>query len=68
MKPMTDEEAIAAFLKKREPTKCPTAFALPTKGANTPVDRDALRQYHAARDAAIVQRMSRRQQQFFAGG
>lgn len=64
MKPMSDEEAIAAFLKSRQPTKCPTAFALPTKGANSEGDREALRAYHAARDAAIVQKMSKRQQIF----
>jgi hypothetical protein len=62
MTSMTDDEAIAAFLKSRQPTKCPTAFALPTKGANSEGERQALRQYHADRDAAIVQKMSRRQQ------
>ena len=62
MTSMTDDEAIAAFLRSRQPTKCPTAFALPTKGANSENERQALRQYHADRDAAIVQKMSRRQQ------
>jgi hypothetical protein len=61
---ISDEAAIAAFLKSRQPTKCPTAFALPTKGANSDGEREALRQYHAERDAAIVQKMSRRQQLF----
>jgi hypothetical protein len=61
---ISDQEAIAAFLQSRQPTKCPTAFALPTKGANSDGDREALRKYHADRDAEIVQRMSRRQQLF----
>jgi hypothetical protein len=65
MKPtISDQEAIAAFLQSRQPTKCPTAFALPTKGANSDGERAALRQYHADRDAEIVQKMSKRQQLF----
>jgi hypothetical protein len=65
MKPtITDQEAIAAFLQSRQPTKCPTAFVLPTKGANSDGERAELRKYHADRDAEIVQRMSKRQQLF----
>ena len=61
MRAMSDQEAIAAFLRSRQPTKCPTAYALPSKGMISDDDRGRIRDYHAARDMAMTQRMSRRQ-------
>jgi hypothetical protein len=46
------EAAMAAFLAKKQITRCPTAFALPTHTANTDADREALRRHAEEREAA----------------
>ena len=38
------EAEIAAFIRAKGVTRCPTAFAVPTHGSNDPSDRVALRQ------------------------
>ena len=38
------EAEIAAFIRAKGVTRCPTAFAVPTHGSNDPGDRAALRQ------------------------
>ena len=38
------ETEIAAFIRAKGVTRCPTAFAAPTHGSNDPNDRAALRQ------------------------
>lgn len=55
------EAAIAAFLTKREITRCPTACVAPTRTAVAEPDRAALRQYAAAREAERVEKISRYQ-------
>jgi hypothetical protein len=44
------EAAVAAFIRAKGVTRCPTACALPTQGTVPPADRAALADYAAARD------------------
>jgi hypothetical protein len=44
------EAAVAAFIRTRGVTRCPTACALPTQGTVPPADRAALADYAEARD------------------
>jgi hypothetical protein len=44
------EAAVAAFIRARGITRCPTACALPTQGTVPPADRAALADYAEARD------------------
>jgi hypothetical protein len=44
------EAAVAAFIRARGITRCPTACAVPTQGAVPPADRAALADYAEARD------------------
>jgi hypothetical protein len=44
------EAAVAAFIRARGVTRCPTACALPTQGTVPPADRAALADYAEARD------------------
>jgi hypothetical protein len=53
------EAAMADFLAKKQITRCPTAFALPTQTATTEADREALRQHAAEREAARTAALSR---------
>jgi hypothetical protein len=46
------EAAVAAFLAKKQITRCPTAYALPTHTITSDADRQALRQHAAEREAA----------------
>ena len=49
---MGDDEyqaAVAAFIRARGVTRCPTACALPTQGTVAAADRAALKTYAAAR-------------------
>jgi hypothetical protein len=43
------QAAVAAFLRSKGVTRCPTACALPTQGTIAAADRAALRDYAAAR-------------------
>ena len=52
---MSDTEyasAVAAFLRKKSITRCPTACVVPTGASVTEADRTALRDHDAAREAA----------------
>lgn len=53
------EAAIAAFLSKKQITRCPTAFALPTQTVTSEADREALRRHAAAREAARAAALAR---------
>jgi hypothetical protein len=53
------EAAMAAFLAKKQITRCPTAFALPTHTATTEADREALRRHAAEREAARAAALGR---------
>ena len=44
------EAAVAAFIRTRGITRCPTACAWPTQGTVPPADRAALADYAEARD------------------
>ena len=46
------EAAVAAFIRTKGVTRCPTACALPTQGTIAPQDRAALEIYAAARARA----------------
>ena len=41
---------IAAFIRTKGVTRCPTACVVPTQGAPDPADQAALEQYEIARD------------------
>jgi hypothetical protein len=56
------DAAVAAFLRNRAITHCPTACVAPTRTAVADPDRDALREYNAAREAARVEKISRHQE------
>jgi len=43
------EAAVAAFIRSKGVTRCPTACALPTQGSVAAADRAALQAYAAAR-------------------
>ena len=43
------EAAVAAFIRSKGITRCPTACALPTQGTIAAADRAALQNYVAAR-------------------
>ena len=54
------ERAVAAFIRHRGVTRCPTACVLPTQAAPGPADRAALSRYAQHCDA----RLSARQRWF----
>ena len=61
MKRASDDEAIAAYLRERGATRCPTAFVLPTRAAISPADRDELRRRQQEQaEAALLQRTLKR--------
>ena len=51
------EAAVAEFLRTRGVTRCPTACVAPTHTAVTDADRDALRNYIAAREASRLEKL-----------
>lgn len=50
-----DEAAIAAFIRKRGITRCPTVCLLPTQGTVSAADRAAL----SSREASLEERRER---------
>lgn len=50
------ESAIAEFMRKKGITRCPTACAVPTHAAVPEADREALRSYGEAKEAARVEK------------
>jgi len=66
---MREEEyraAVAAFIRKKGVTRCPTACALPTQGTVAAADRAALENYAAAREGLRHKRQARRERAFWA--
>jgi len=58
------EAAVAAFVRSRGITRCPTACAFPTQGIVTAADRAALEDYAAARERLRRRRIAVRMQWF----
>jgi hypothetical protein len=61
------EAAVAAFIRSKGITRCPTACALPTQGIVPAADRAALERYAATRDQSRTQKISARERSFWAG-
>jgi hypothetical protein len=59
------EAAVAAFIRSKGITRCPTACALPTQGVIPAADRAALERYAATRDQSRAQKTSAREQSFW---
>jgi hypothetical protein len=51
------EAAVAAFLRSKGVTRCPTVCAVPTQASVGEADRAAYRDYVAAREAARVEKL-----------
>ena len=49
--------AVAEFMSKRGVTRCPTVCIVPTHASVAEADREALRDYDAAREAARVAKL-----------
>jgi hypothetical protein len=64
MIPNEDEAAVAAFIRFRGVTRCPTACAVPTQGVIARADRAALEDYAAARAEVRRQKMIARMLRF----
>lgn len=60
------EAAVAAFIRARGVTWCPTACALPTQGTITAKDRAALADYAISRARSRRQRQAARERSFWA--
>jgi hypothetical protein len=60
MTPHEYEEAVAAFIRARGVTRCPTACVLPTQATPSAADRRALEQHALAREMRRENRLSLR--------
>ena len=60
------QAAMAAFIRGKGITRCPTACALPTQGTVDAADRAALQSYAAARSQSLQQKIVRREQSLWA--
>ena len=60
------EAAVAAFIRNKGITRCPTACALPTQGTVPVADRTALGTYAATRNMSRQQKIAERQRSFWA--
>jgi 3-methyladenine DNA glycosylase/8-oxoguanine DNA glycosylase len=56
--PADDAAAIAAFIRTRGVTRCPTACAIPTQATIPAADRAALARHGVVRERARQQRMA----------
>jgi hypothetical protein len=56
------EAAVAAFLRSKGVTRCPTVCAVPTQGSVAEADRAAYRDYVAAKEAARLEKLKSLQQ------
>jgi hypothetical protein len=66
---MRDDEyqaAVAAFIRTKGVTRCPTACALPTQGTIVAADRAALASYAEARTQLRHKRQAARDRAFWA--
>ena len=57
-----DEAAVAAFLRNRKVTRCPTVCVLPTRASVSEADRAAYRAYIAAKEEARLRKLKALQQ------
>ena len=62
MLPADYEAAVAAFLRRKGVTRCPTVCAVPTQASVGEEDRAAYRDYVAAREAARLEKLKSLQQ------
>ena len=60
------EAAVAAFIRDKGITRCPTACALPTQGTVDAADRAALQGYAAARSQSHQQKIVGRERSLWA--
>jgi hypothetical protein len=60
------EAAVAAFIRTKGVTRCPTACALPTQGTIAADDRAALEDYALARARSRRHRQAARERSFWA--
>ena len=60
------EAAVAAFIRSKGITRCPTACALPTQGTVDATDRAALQSYAAARAETHQQKVVGRERSLWA--
>ena len=56
------EAAVAAFLRKKGVTRCPTVCAVPTQATIAEADRAAYREYITAKEAARLEKLKSAQQ------
>jgi hypothetical protein len=56
MSPKNYDAEIAAFIRAKGVTRCPTAFAAPTHASGNSADRDALRQQAERREAVRAEK------------
>jgi hypothetical protein len=56
------EAAVAAFLRTKGITRCPTVCAVPTQATVAEADRAAYRDYVAAQEAARLEKLKSLQQ------
>ena len=54
------EDAVAAFIRNKGVTRCPTACATPTQASVATADQLALRRYQAAKEARRQQKLAGR--------
>jgi hypothetical protein len=62
MSPVEYEAALAAFLRTKPVTRCPTVCVVPTRATVTDADRAAYRAYVAEQDAARLKKQKSAQQ------
>jgi hypothetical protein len=60
------EAAVAAFIRSKGITRCPTACALPTQGTVEAIDRTALQSYAASRAETHQQKIVGRERSLWA--
>ncbi|HZT89913.1 MAG TPA: hypothetical protein VFA12_18225 [Stellaceae bacterium] len=56
------DAAVAEFLRRKEITRCPTVCVVPTHASVGEKDREALREYVAAKEAARLEKLKSYQQ------
>lgn len=61
------DDAVAAFIRAKGITRCPTACAVPTQASVADTDREALRQRDERREAERAERKLRQVMQFRFG-
>ena len=61
------QAAVAAFLRTKGVTRCPTVCVVPTQATTTEADRAAYRDHIAAREAARLEKLKTRRHLLFQG-